>query len=794
MGVPTLALLLVLNIVCYGCTVTSDAKQCGYTIVLLGSTGDLAKRYIWPALFDNSLHPHTRYLQDCQGQRLMIFGGSRSEVADREEALAKSLVNVKCKQSDSQCLKLLANFKESINFVKVKTSLDFEQLAQTIRNKYELMNIIELGRLVYLSIPPSAYVATVDQISEYLKPSGLTWLRVILEKPFGHDLSSALELNRAISERLEEVQVYRIDHYLGKFGVQLISSFLTVNSDLLKPFWNSNGVQLMEVAMEETLDISGRGSFYDANGVIRDVHQNHLIEILTILLMDPTLDHQTEKRKVLSDLFPPRLQHTVLGQYSDYQKHLREDGIRNHSNTPTYASVALYSRDSKWRDVPFVLTSGKQLSTRRAFVRVIFKQGVVTGWTGRLGCPPEIRFLVQQDGSKPGILISEHFSSLELKIATTSIDWINTLYNDPESNCLFSHFQPQTDIRSNSYISLIGAVLNGEKEYFVDSECLLESWRIWTPLLEEIDLTQPQPLLYSADNIRALELSFRRTPHAQKLTIPFQDHVTSFSANTTFAESEQIKHKTVLANKYELSSILAEDLLNVAVDSMDTHGSFHLALPGGTSPVSLLGTLSLDYQHSFPWSCTHVWQTDERCVQPTNQHSNFRQLAGHLLSTVPIPYLNIHPMPVYLQQGLCMHGDYGADFYQQQLMEFLPEGRLDYVLLGVGSDGHIASIFPFEQEVPEGDKLVEVVERNGIFVNRRMTLTLNCILKARNIGLIFIGENKKEIVQTVTRSFESSQDNGGSSQDNGGELPVMKLIQRANKVQLTLYIDQSCYV
>ncbi len=791
MGVPTLTLLLVLSIVRSGVTVTSDAEGCGYTIVLLGSTGDLAKRYIWPALFDNSLQLYTLNLQDCQEQRLVIFGASRSEVADRETALDKSLVNVKCKQSDSQCLKLLANFKESINFVKVKTSLDFEQLSQIIRDRYEVLNIMELGRLVYLSIPPSAYVATVDHISEHLKPSGLTWLRVILEKPFGHNLSSALALNEAISEQLEEMQVYRIDHYLGKFGVQLISNFLAVNSDVLKPLWNSNEVQLMEVAMEETLDVSGRGSFYNANGVIRDIHQNHLTEILTILLMNPILDHQTEKFKVLSDLFSPRLHHTVLGQYTDYQKHLQEDRLHNHSNTPTYASVALYSRNPKWSGVPFVLTSGKQLSRRRAFARVIFKQGVVTGWTGRLGCPPEIHFLIQQDGSKPGILISEHFSSLDLKMSTTSIDWIKTLYNDPESNCLFTHFEPKADIRSNSYISLIGAVLNGEKEYFVDSECLLESWRIWTPLLEEIDLTQPHPLLYSADNLPTLEeLSFhgikRTPPHTQKLENPFQDHVTLFCANSTFTESEQIKHKIVLANKYELSSILAEDLLSVAVVSIDTHGSFHLALPGGTSPVLLLGSLSLDYQHSFPWGRTHIWQTDERCVYPTNQHSNFRQLTDHLFSTVPIPYLNLHPMPVHLQQGLCIHGDYGADFYQKQLIDFLPEGQLDYVLLGVGSDGHIASIFPFYQNVPKGDKFVEVVEWNGIFVNRRMTLTLNCILEARHIGLVFIGENKRDIVQTVKRSFDSSLDNGGE------QLPVLKLIQRAKKEQLTLYIDQSC--
>ena len=528
------------------------------------------------------------------------------------------------------------------------------------------------------------------------------------------------------------------------------------------------------------MDIQGRANFYNANGVLRDVHQNHLTEILALLLMDPTAaSHQTEKLGVLSKLFSPRLHHAVLGQYTDYQRHLEVDGMYEPSNTPTYASVILFSKDPKWRGIPFVLTSGKQMKRRRAFVRVLFKGAAFSDWT----CPPEMRFIIQEEGLEPGILMTSHFSRNSLKFNTRLTE---TVYTEPESKCVFTYFKPDSYINANSYISLINAVLSGKRDYFVDTESLLESWRIWTPLLEEVQLTHPHPLPYTPDSLEVLKFSIHGSkliPNSQLKvmdSLQFLSALPEFSTNST-SHSEHLQHKTLVGNKYRLSSMLAEDVYRQAVESIEAHGSFHLALPGGSSPLLLLDTLSLDYQHLFPWEHTHIWQTDERCVDPQTKDSNLQQLSEQLLANVPIPYQNIHPMPIDLQQGACFHGDSGAGLYERQLTRHAHDGRLDYVLLGVGRDGHIASLFPSNETTPISDELVVLVEPHGSNVHRRMTLTMKCILEARKIGLVFIGENKKEIFKSVQ---DYMKDGSG-----GRNLPVVKLIQKAHEEQLSVYVD-----
>ena len=777
MGVPLLALLLALNAASYELIDASTVRECGYTVVLLGSTGDLAKRYIWPALFENSLSLDSIVANDCVSHELVVFGGSRSPIVDRDAILAKVLVNTKCNEGDDRCLHMLKMFQKFIRFVQVSKPEDYEKLALGIAVEYEARNLTELGRLVYLSIPPSAYVSTIEHVSNHLKPSRLTWLRVVLEKPFGRDLSSAINLNRALGELLLEEQVYRIDHYLGKYGVKLMSQFLEVNSNLLKPLWNNDGIQLIEVAMEETVDISGRGSFYDSNGVIRDVHQNHLMEILTILLDGSNV---ASKKNILAELFPPQLHHAVLGQYINYQKHLENDGILQRSMTPTYASVTLQSRDPNWKGVNFVLTSGKQLKQKRTFARVIFKHSRSTGWTGQTSCPHEIKFVIQQDGLKPGILLSDHFSKFELIFASQL-----TKRQYFEGNCSFYYYLLEADINRNSYIPLIKAVLEGKREYFVGLDSLLESWRIWTPLLEQIDHLQPQPLFYSPDNLHPLELKgyFSETSNVMTIDNFSQNNIQFVSNNTSSLTEHGLGVRILQATSYELTNLLAINLLKVALDSVNDHGSFHFALPGGTTPLSLFDALSLDYQHTFPWQHTHIWQTDERCVYFLNRNSNFKQIAKQLLSCVPISYLNVHPMPVHLQRGLCYHEDNGTEFYEKQLLEITSDGRLDYVLLGVGIDGHIASVFPGRSH--NDNKLVDIIYSDVSHVSKRMTLTIECIIRAKNIGIVFIGEKKRKIVQTVKKCLTKEP----LSSNACSELPVVKLIKAGNIKQFTLYID-----
>ena len=813
MGVVSLSFLgffITLSLSFSEVTGGSTSRSCRITLILLGSTGDLARRYIWPALYENHVLLKSRTDERCKDYSLLIFGASRREVTDKETVLSRALSNIQCSamsstSNESDCAHMFQDFEVSIQFVRLNIETDYQNFALRIKDQYEGSNVFEVGRIVYLSIPPSAYKDILEYIALFLRPEAASsWFRVVIEKPFGRDLSSAKELSTSVSNYLKESEVYRIDHYLGKFGVQQMKRFHESNYNKLQSVWNKDSVQYVEVAMKETLDVRGRTAFYDSCGVIRDMHQSHLTEILALLLADtnePPNNFQGEKLKVLSKIFAPRLHHAVLGQYIDYQEHLSEDEVDKSlelSLTPTYASVVLYSRDPKWRGVPFILTSGKQLTQKSAYVRIVFKDIAFYRSNGGNGCHPEIRFVIHNETfTKPGVLLSSHFSSLGLNHDSSFAEWIEREH--VEGSCKFTFFHPKGNVNPNSYVSLLAAILEGRREYFVNTDTLLESWRIWTPLLEEIDLTRPKLISYSPKYLDSLEFKIQGTKlitqevfdNIDELLLP---ELSKFSANLSSSDKELFGYKTISANKYELSTLLAIDLQQTAMHSVKEHGSFHIALPGGASPGLIFDTLSLEYQFSFPWEHTHIWQTDERCVLPWSESSNIRQLSDHLISSVPIPFRNVHPMPVVLQHKLCDDDDNGTAVYENKLMEHLVEKRLDYVLLGVGIDGHIASLYPTNalRHTPLGGRLVQAVELDSSYevsVKRRMTLSFDAILSARRIGIIIIGQSKRNILFRIKKCNENGKDT--ETTDDCNNLPVVRLLQSAQNEQLTLYIDST---
>ena len=839
MGVVSLSFLgffIALSLPYSGITSGSTSRSCKITILLLGSTGDLARRYIWPALYENHVQLKSRSDESCKNYSLLIFGASRREVTDEDTTLSRALSNIQCpspidlddqnSRPEGDCVNMLQNFKNSVQFVKLSTETDYQNIALTIKNWYEGSELFEVGRVAYLSVPPSAYMSIIEYIDTFLRPAG--WLRVVIEKPFGRDLSSAKELATSVSMYLKETEVYRIDHYLGKFGVQQIQRFRKLNYDKLQPIWTKDSIQYVEIAMKETLDVRGRSAFYDSYGVIRDIHQNHLTEILSLLLSDtaePPNNLQGEKLKVLSKIFSPRLHHAVLGQYVDYQGHLYEDKVHTGSEfslTPTYASVALYSSDPKWRGVPFILTSGKQLKERSAYVKIVFKDTAFYDSNEEIGCRPEIMFVIHHETfKKPGVLLSHHFSRLGLNHDSTFAEWIEREH--VESSCKLTFLQPKGNVNTNSYVSLLAAIIEGKKEYFIETETLLESWRIWTSLLEEIDLSQPKMISYSTNSLESLEFKIQETKlitqavsdNIDELLLP---ELSKFSADLNSTDMEMFGCKTVTANKYELSSLLAVDVHQTAMHSVKVRGSFHIALPGGESPILMLDCLSLEYRYSFPWEHTHVWQTDERCVLPWTENSNIRRLSDHLISSVPIPYRNVHPMPVALQHELCGDDDNGVTMYERELMDRLVDKQLDYVLIGVGIDGHIASLFPTTalRRTPRGGKLVQTVKLDSSYdvsIKYRMTLGYDAILSARRIGIIITGQSKRNILNRIenciengmetettddcnengmeTETTDDCNENGMETEttDDCNDLPIVRLLQSAKKEQLTLYVD-----
>ena len=791
----------------------TTSSSCGVTFVLLGSTGSLARLYLWPALYKWHSLPA---FQDQQCE-LMIFAASRQPFTNEERMWKDITSNVKCGDTEIQCSETMSSFRRATRFVQIRSHDHYTDLQQQIHELYSVNGLVEVGRVFYLSIPPSGYEEVCQNIHQHVRPETGTWLRVVLEKPFGDDLISAKILADKVSEYLSSEEIYRVDHYLGKFGVQQILPFRLKNNALLSPLWNKNTIQFVEVAMKERSHVKGRARFYDSYGVIRDVLQNHLMEILVRLLVPAEVFDSEEflaaKKKVLSNLYPPTLKHTLLGQYMDYHDHLEKDGVIQQSPednfsksfTPTFASVATYLRDPQWHGVPFILFSGKQLDQRAAYARIVFRQRLFHISSNHSSCPSEVIFLIQDDQfHSPGVLISEQLSSIGLSYPGNfnSVSWTSEITTYAKSrgydHCKYIYIHPSLAVEENAYVSVIKSILGGKQEQFVDTYSLLLSWKVWSPLLDEIELSKHTLQLhtYSPEMLNGLNFELKGTSMLPAETVPSiinMDHnmalnigiATSAEGNTSEYWSALLGHRAFVTHKYALSALVAEDLFRAAQTAMKLRGEFHMALPGGQSPMLLLNQLSLDYSALIPWQQTHIWQTDERCVKATSPYSNWKRISDYLLSVVPIPFHHVHPMPVDLQNGVCNYTDYGHLLYHKTITESLPSDKLDYIVLGVGADGHVASLFSkaaiATTSTSDGFVLItEVKQSYTPNIKKRMTLGFDAILNARHITIIVSGAEKKQLLDKLAECIRLEEH---------CDLPVLELSRSTSSSQLSWYID-----
>jgi glucose-6-phosphate 1-dehydrogenase len=232
------------------------------------------------------------------------------------------------------------------------------------------------NRLFYLATPPEAYPTIVHHLGAAgLNHSGHGWTRLIIEKPFGRDLLSAVALNQQVHDVFAEEQVYRIDHYLGKETVQNLIVFRFANA-IFEPIWNRNYIDHVQITVAETVGVESRAGYYDTAGVGRDMLQNHLLQLLTFTAMEPPYAFDAralrdEKVKVLQALRPIDAKDTLPGQYIGYRN---EQGVASKSQTPTFAAVKMHIDNWRWQGVPFFLRSGKQLADKTTEISIVFKR------------------------------------------------------------------------------------------------------------------------------------------------------------------------------------------------------------------------------------------------------------------------------------------------------------------------------------------------------------------------------------------------------------------------------------
>jgi len=340
-------------------------------IIIVGASGDLTKRKIMPAIYD-------LYKDKLLPDDFHIIGFSRTPMKDNE-FVAKLNAFKSYDQKFSSRIEYIAGEYSNL--------LSYEKLGEAILKH-------DGNRLIYLAIPPDIIKEVTSNISKasivtqcsceedkansYCVKSG-NWSRLIFEKPFGHDTDSAVDLNYYLQALFEEKQIYRIDHFLGKETVQNIMIFRFANS-IFEPLWNNHYVDHIEINISEEVKITSRGAYFDNAGIVRDVIQNHALQLLALLTMEPPISFDAdairdEKVKLLKSLtmFDDNTyqDHTIRGVYLGYSQ---EDGVKKDSKTETFAALRFFIKNWRWAGVPVYIRAGKALASKTTQAHIYFKE------------------------------------------------------------------------------------------------------------------------------------------------------------------------------------------------------------------------------------------------------------------------------------------------------------------------------------------------------------------------------------------------------------------------------------
>ena len=450
-------------------------------IVVFGASGDLAKRKVIPAMFDLAQH-------NSLGERFAILGFARTPMTDESfrgnlDEAAKTISEVGPVDPEKWNA-----FAGNLYYLSGDYT-DPNAYAQLAQRLAEIDEQHQLGgnRLFYLSTPPEVYPAIVQHLGHagLARPSSPdSWVRIVIEKPFGRDLASAKELNKIVLSVFEEDQVYRIDHYLGKDTVQNLL-VLRFGNGIFEPLWNRNYVDHVQITASETLGVERRGGFYETAGALRDMIQSHVLQLTSLVSVEPPASFdanavRNEKLKVLQSIRPFNLemvaQSVVRGQYAPGKLgdkavpgYRDEPHVSRTSRTETFVAMRVLIDNWRWASIPFYLRTGKRLAKRTTEIMIQFKRAPHIVFRERnlqanrliLNIQPDEGICISFGAKKPGT---------EMSIGNVAMD--------------FSYIKAFGNGSRSAYATLLNDCLRGDATLFDRGDSVEAAWALVEPILD----------------------------------------------------------------------------------------------------------------------------------------------------------------------------------------------------------------------------------------------------------------------------------------------------------------------